>query len=128
DHRLGRSQVQGRRHEPLGRLGDGHRDVLSRSMVPLRVSAFAVVLSIASVARAEPAPPVPDKSADKRAEPAPSPAGSEVTLLPTFILAGTETPPGTRPNARESAFVGKAHQLDLVLSDALQDFGLTLDL
>jgi hypothetical protein len=60
-------------------------------------------------------------------EKAPPRASNEVSLLRTVIVGLADTQ-GTRPTARETAFVAKAHQLDLVLSDALQDFGLTLDL
>jgi hypothetical protein len=62
-----------------------------------------------------------------QADGAPASAANEVLLLRTVIL-GAEPTPGQRPTARESSFVAKAQQLDVVLSDALQDFGLTLDL
>jgi hypothetical protein len=75
-------------------------------------------------------PPLPDKptAPDKPAPDKPAHAGNEVSLLRTVIIYGPEPTPGTRPSAREASFVAKAHQLDLALSDALQDFGLTLDL
>src|SRR5262249_7268407 len=86
-------------------------------------------LSIASAAQAaDPSPAPADKPSDKRADATPPRAGNEVTLLRTVILSPAETQAATRPSPRETSFVAKAHQLDLVLSDALPDFGLTLDL
>jgi hypothetical protein len=67
-------------------------------------------------------PPAPEKAA------ATPHATNEVSLLHTVIVGGAEISQGARPSAREAAFVARAHQLDLVLTDAVQDFGLTLDL
>jgi len=87
----------------------------------------AAVLLVARVASAlEPTPP-PDKGSDKGQEALPN-SGSEVSLLHTVIIGSSDTTSTAKPSARESAAVARAHQLDVVLSDALQDFGLTLDL
>jgi hypothetical protein len=116
--------------------------VASRRRFRLRPEVGLALLSLAAPVYALD-PPAPDKPAvpDKGAEKAPADkgaadksapdkvrAGNEVSLLRTVIVSGPEPAAGARPSAREASFVAKAHQLDLALSDALQDFGLTLDL
>jgi len=85
---------------------------------------------------AAPAPSgrAPDKPVLESARPsarldveAPRP-GSEVLLLRAVIVGATEAGQDARPSSREPGAVARAHQLDLVVTDAIQDFGLTLDL
>jgi hypothetical protein len=89
----------------------------------------AAILFVARVASAlEPASPVPEKGSDKGQEAAPPRAGSEVSLLHTVIISPSDTTSSAKSSARETSALARAHQLDVVLSDALQDFGLMLDL
>jgi hypothetical protein len=88
--------------------------------------AAALFVAPATHALEPPAPAAPAAPA-ALPEKAPPRPGNEVSLLRTVIVGLSDTQ-GTRPTPRETSFVAKAHQLDLVLSDALQDFGLTLDL
>jgi hypothetical protein len=66
-------------------------------------------------------------STGDRAEEAPR-AAEEVLLLRTAIVGSSEASTATRPSNRELVAGAHAQKLDLVLSDAIQDFGLTLDL
>ena len=74
-----------------------------------------------------PAPSSDKKPADVRTDVVVPRVSTEIALLRTVIV-GTDTQAGARAGANESAVVARAHQLDLALSDAIQDFGLTLDL
>ena len=118
---------------------------------PRRALATFSVLTAASVAYAvEPpareSPPVAQESAPLPAPastpaPAANPAPSagpradetprvaeEVLLLRTVIVGASESSAGARPSSRELAANSQAQKLDLLLSDAIQDLGLTLDL
>jgi hypothetical protein len=64
------------------------------------------------------APPTPD---------APR-AMEEVLLLRTAIVGASEASTSVRPTSRELLASSQAQKLDLLLSDAIQDLGLTLDL
>ncbi|MET0591739.1 MAG: hypothetical protein ABW133_03510 [Polyangiaceae bacterium] len=109
-----------------------------------RVAAF--VLLFASGAWAEPPPqadappaneapaPTPAKAATPssgatsgaRAEDAPR--AEEVLLLRTAIVGTADSTAPSRPTSRDLAGSAQAQKLDLLLSDAIQDLGLTLDL
>jgi hypothetical protein len=52
----------------------------------------------------------------------------EVLLLHTAIVGGSESSSSARPTNRELVASTQAQKLDLLLSDAIQDLGLTLDL
>src|SRR5256885_2305315 len=89
--------------------------------------AVSLVTTAARVDAAEPpgdqpAPPAPPPSAN-----APR-ASEEVLLLRTAVVGGSETSTSARPTSRELLATAQAQRLDLLLSDAIQDLGLTLDL
>ena len=73
-----------------------------------------------------PAPPPSPSPATPRADETPHTA-EEVLLLRTVIV-GSESSVGARPSSRELLANSQAQKLDLLLSDAIQDLGLTLDL
>ncbi|HMJ56412.1 MAG TPA: hypothetical protein VK540_30300 [Polyangiaceae bacterium] len=77
------------------------------------------------------APPVPPSSAstslDTRPDQAPR-AAEEVLLLRTAIVGAAESTASARPTSRDLLASTQAQKLDLLLSDAIQDLGLTLDL
>lgn len=54
-------------------------------------------------------------------------ATEEVLLLRTAIVGASEASTSTRPTSRELVASAQAQKLDLLLSDAIQDLGLTLD-
>lgn len=86
------------------------------------------------------APPVKDAPASPSGAVAPSasapsgpraedmPRAEEVLLLRTAIVGASETSSAARPTSRELLASAQAQKLDLLLSDAIQDLGLTLEL
>jgi hypothetical protein len=88
-------------------------------------------------ARDEPAAPAssaapPPIRADEAPSPASPPAAAprlaeEVLLLRTVIVGASEAGASARPTSRELVASAQAQKLDLLLSDAIQDLGLTLD-
>lgn len=86
--------------------------------VPAKESAPAAVPAPVSSAAAPPGP---------RADETPR-AAEEVLLLRTVIVGASEASTGARPTSRELLASAQAQKLDLLLSDAIQDLGLTLDL
>jgi hypothetical protein len=74
-----------------------------------------------------PAPSNLAPSADPRADETPR-TSEEVLLLRTVIVGASEASAGARPSSREVVASSQAQKLDLLLSDAIQDLGLTLDL
>jgi hypothetical protein len=70
----------------------------------------------------------PSASAPLGARTEDAPRAEEVLLLHTAIVGASETSTSTRPTSRELLASAQAQRLDLLLSDAIQDLGLTLDL
>ena len=72
------------------------------------------------------------RAADAPSPPSPSPvaqrAAEEVLLLHTAVIGASEAGSSARPTSRELLASAQAQKLDLLLSDAIQDLGLTLDL
>ena len=105
----------------MGRVDQRHRDVLSG--LGRTALALAATLSLAPEARAADAAGAP---------PAPAPrAGTLVVLLATVTPAGDAASPEplARPvTATEPLLARRAHELDALLAEGVQDLGLTLDL
>src|SRR6185503_11637491 len=94
------------------------------------VAAASLLVVVARVDAAE--PPAREEPAEPPPSSAPATAAprstEEVLLLRTVIVGASETSTGARPTSRELVASAQAQKLDLLLSDAIQDLGLTLDL
>jgi hypothetical protein len=135
-------------------MDHGHRDVLMLPVKslhrprPRRGIATLSLLALASRAYAVEPPPREPPSAESTPAPASVPSAApdmpanlpgsrgdqiprtteEVLLLRTAIVGASDSSAGARPSGRELLASSQAQTLDLLLSDAIQDLGLTLDL
>jgi len=105
---------------------------------PAKEPAPAPAAPVPGPASSSQAPPLapPVSSSGKPANDAPAPpstqanaprAAEEVILLRTAVVGSAEASSGARPSSRELLANSQAQKLDLLLSDAIQDLGLTLD-
>ena len=94
------------------------------------VAAASLLVVVARVDAAE--PPSREEPGEPPSSTAPSTVAprttEEVLLLRTVIVGASETSASARPTSREVVASAQAQKLDLLLSDAIQDLGLTLDL
>lgn len=117
------------------------RQKARRALATLSFLAAASRVSAAEPPAREPPPTAPDAAPASTPAPAPSspPAAGpradeaprtaeEVLLLRTAIVGASESSAGARQSSRELLANAQAQKLDLLLSDAIQDLGLTLDL
>ncbi|HMI87988.1 MAG TPA: hypothetical protein VK550_28085 [Polyangiaceae bacterium] len=121
-------------------MKSSHRQRSFRALAAASLLAAAARADAEPPAREEPPPAAPANSAAPpvaRSGEAPPSVSSvtdaprameEVLLLRTAIVGGAEASTIERPTSRELLASAQAQKLDLLLSDAIQDLGLTLDL